>query len=90
MHATALAADPPVLFWNPATVALLQRVARLRRQGLEAWCTIDAGPHVKVLCVPRQAAELASELAGVPGVLRVIECAPGPGALLLETPTSGG
>jgi diphosphomevalonate decarboxylase len=83
MHATALAAKPPVLFWNGLTVELLRRVAQLRSQGFVAWCTIDAGPHVKVLCLQEQSAELADLLARCPGVVRVIECSPGPGARVL-------
>ena len=51
MHAALLASDPPVLYWLPATVALVRECAELRRQGLGAWETIDAGPQVKVLCL---------------------------------------
>jgi diphosphomevalonate decarboxylase len=83
MHATALGADPPVLFWNATTVALLRRVAALRREGLRAWCTIDAGPHVKVLCEPGGALALSEALGKVEGVIRIVECLPGPDAALL-------
>jgi diphosphomevalonate decarboxylase len=84
MHASALAADPPVLFWNPATVDLIGRVQALRREGFEAWFTIDAGPHVKVLCSPEQAREITARLGRCPGVVRIIECRPGPDAVLLS------
>jgi diphosphomevalonate decarboxylase len=50
MHACALAADPHILYWNPATVAAMATVKDLRAGGTSAFFTIDAGPHVKVLC----------------------------------------
>jgi diphosphomevalonate decarboxylase len=84
MHASALAADPPILYWNPVTLAAMARVWALRAEGTPAFFTIDAGPHVKVLCGARDAEAIAAALAEVPGVLRALIAAPGPGARLLE------
>ena len=51
MHASALAAEPAILYWNPATLAAMARGARrCARAASPAFFTIDAGPHVKVLC----------------------------------------
>ncbi|TVQ92492.1 MAG: diphosphomevalonate decarboxylase [Deltaproteobacteria bacterium] len=50
MHATMHTAEPPILYWQPATVAVLHTVAALRQRGVGAWCTMDAGPNVKILC----------------------------------------
>lgn len=83
MHAVSLAARPPLLYWNPVTVAVMQRVAQLREDGLEAYFTIDAGPQVKVICPTAERTELASALAAVPGV-RVLVSEPGPAAELIE------
>ncbi|RYE94576.1 MAG: diphosphomevalonate decarboxylase, partial [Myxococcales bacterium] len=83
MHASALAAAPGVLYWIGATVEVIAAVRELRAGGTGAWCTIDAGPHVKVLCAPGDAAAVAARLAAVPGVLRVIEARPGQGARLV-------
>lgn len=49
MHATMLAARPPILYWHPNTVATLNRVWACRQQGLEVYATMDAGPNVKLL-----------------------------------------
>ena len=84
MHASALAADPPILYWNPATVAAMARVRALRAAGTPAFFTIDAGPHVKVLCAARDAEAIAAALGEVPGVLRTLSAAPGSGARLVE------
>lgn len=79
-HASALAASPPLLYMRPATLAALERVRALRdADGIAAWATMDAGPHVKVLCEARDAARVEAALAAVPGVLRTLVATPGPG-----------
>jgi diphosphomevalonate decarboxylase len=80
MHASAMAARPAVIYWQPATLALLAKVRELRRAGAPAWATMDAGPHVKVLTDEAHAAELTVELAAVPGCSRVLRSEAGPGA----------
>jgi diphosphomevalonate decarboxylase len=82
MHATAFAAEPPIIYWNAATVAAIHAVRGLRARGTAAYFTIDAGPHVKVLCAAADAAVVDAALAGVPGVLRTLTASPGPGARL--------
>jgi diphosphomevalonate decarboxylase len=84
MHASMLGADPPLLYWNPATIAAMQAVVEARRTGLRAYFTVDAGPHVKVLCATADAAAVQALLGSVPGVLHTIVAAPGPGAMVLE------
>jgi diphosphomevalonate decarboxylase len=78
MHACAIAAN--VVYWNGVTLEALAAVRMLRDRGTAAYATIDAGPHVKVLARPDDAAFVATWMRAVPGVLRVIECAPGEGA----------
>lgn len=80
MHACMMATDPALLYWNPTTLAVVQAVWRAREEGLLGFVTIDAGPHVKVLCEPATASALQERLRAVPGVLGVIAAAPGPDA----------
>jgi diphosphomevalonate decarboxylase len=56
----------------------------LRRRRVEAYFTIDAGPHVKVLCASADAPAIESALRAVPGVMSTLVAAPGPGARLVE------
>jgi diphosphomevalonate decarboxylase len=72
MHASAMAAAPPVLYWNAGTVEIIGAVRRLRDDGLEAYFTIDAGPNVKVICRAPDAPRAEAALARVPGVLRIL------------------
>jgi diphosphomevalonate decarboxylase len=75
MHATMHSATPPLLYFQPATVALLHAVFELRRSGVSAWATMDAGPQVKVLCAPADADVVRSALA--PLALRIDVHGPG-------------
>jgi len=83
MHADALAADPPLLYWQPATIACLQALRALRSSGVQAWPTIDAGPHVVAICAPADADAVEGRLRSVPGVTELLRCAPAGGATLL-------
>ncbi len=49
MHATMIASWPPLLYWQPESVAAMQRVWALREQGTEIYLTMDAGPNLKLL-----------------------------------------
>jgi diphosphomevalonate decarboxylase len=80
MHADALAADPPLLYWQPATVACLLALRTSPRLG---WATIDAGPHVVALCAPENAARIESLFRGIAGVEEILVCAPAGGARVL-------
>lgn len=80
MHACAMAAEPHILYWNPATLAAIATVKKLRSDGIPAYFTIDAGPHVKVLCAASDAQRVQAALAATPAVMRVLLLAPGPGA----------
>jgi diphosphomevalonate decarboxylase len=80
MHGSMLAADPALVYFRPATLAVMERVRELRRAGTSAFYTMDAGPHVKVLTLAADAERVARELEGVPGVLSTIRCEPGPDA----------
>jgi diphosphomevalonate decarboxylase len=83
MHADALAADPPLLYWQPPTVACLHALGELRAGGIGAWATIDAGPHVVAICASRDADRVGTRLRAIPGVVDVLLCAPAGGARLL-------
>ncbi len=79
MHGLAMSSDPPLIYFKSATLSAIERVWQLRREGLKGWVTIDAGPHVKVLCEADSCHEFVKELGKVPGVHKVLLARPGPG-----------
>ena len=49
MHATMIATWPPIVYWQPASLAAMQTVWQLRQAGVEVYFTMDAGPNLKLL-----------------------------------------
>jgi diphosphomevalonate decarboxylase len=85
MHASALAARPAVLYFTGATIEGYRAVVAMRKAGVPAWFTCDAGPHVKALTDGKHAEDVARRLAEVPGVLETRVCRPGKAAEVLES-----
>lgn len=84
MHAVMQTQSPHLLYWSPATVAVLHAVFGWRGEGIAAYATIDAGPNVHVICRGEDVADVEKRLSGIAGVERTITCAPAPGARLLQ------
>ncbi|MFK7914374.1 MAG: diphosphomevalonate decarboxylase [Pseudomonadales bacterium] len=69
MHALMLATTPPLIYWQPATLACIAEVQRLQSVNVPVFFTIDAGPQVKAVCLPEAAEQVAAALGVVAGVL---------------------
>ncbi len=72
MHAVMITQKPPLLYWQPATIAIMHAVQAWRKQGLAASYTIDAGPNVHVICLAENAAQVQAKLLEIPGVQNVL------------------
>jgi diphosphomevalonate decarboxylase len=79
MHATMLGAEPPVLYWQSGTLEVMHHIQNLRSSGILAYFTIDAGPNVKVLCLPEDEEKVYKSLSALPSVQDIYVCHPGPG-----------
>jgi diphosphomevalonate decarboxylase len=76
MHATSLAADPPLSYVHASTLGLIEHLREQRRKGMPVWFTLDAGPNPVLLT--DAAHEVAAEaLARACGALDVVRCVPG-------------
>ena len=82
MHATMLAARPPILYWLPATLAVMQACCELRNTGTGAWETIDAGPQVKILCEERDVKKVIRKVKESTLEVETLTCFPGQGISL--------
>lgn len=87
MHSAAISADPGIIFWNGLTIDLMHAVRSAREDGLAAFFTVDAGPHVKVFCAPQSEREVESMLRAVAGVERILITRPGPGVTVRVDPS---
>jgi diphosphomevalonate decarboxylase len=80
MHAAMMAAAPPIVFLKGTTLDVFHLTRQLRKEGLGAYFTCDAGPQPKILCQARDAAAIEAQLRSFPGIVDVIHCVPAGGA----------
>jgi diphosphomevalonate decarboxylase len=83
MHAVMMTSQPPLLYWQPATLAVLHAVQEWRAGGLQVFYTIDAGPNVHVLCPAEVSPEVTGRLRQIEGVKEVLSAHPGGPACLV-------
>jgi diphosphomevalonate decarboxylase len=84
MHAVMMTSKPPLFYWQPTTLSIMQAVQAWRRDGIPVCYTTDAGPNVHVICPSAFASQVYSLLGAIPGVVRVLSAQPGAGTRLLE------
>lgn len=68
MHASSQAAHPPILYWQPKTIEVMQMVWQMRKEGIRAFFTIDAGPNVVVFVEPQDRARCFERVRSVEGL----------------------
>lgn len=85
MHSVMMTGNPSLMYWEPATLAVMQQVRRWRdSEGLDVCFTIDAGPNVHCICTAAAASMIEPRLRQMSGVLQVYRAAPA-GPAHLET-----
>ncbi len=77
MHAVMMTQEPPLFYWEPASLNLIKKVAAWRADGLPCFTTLDAGPNVHVLCPETAADAVESRLRTLPGITDLIRSGPG-------------
>ena len=83
MHGLMMSSVPSLAYWNAATVTCMHTIRQLRKDGVDVFFTIDAGPQIKAICLPDSADDVAQALNNAPGVLRTIRCGMGDGAQVI-------
>jgi diphosphomevalonate decarboxylase len=84
MHAVMMTSTPRLIYWQPATLAIIQWVQARRQEGIQVCYTVDAGPNVHVLCTKEYAMQVEIPLRGISGVKDVLTSSPGGPAKLLD------
>ena len=83
MHAVMMTGVPSLLYWRPATLAVMQAVRAWRTDGLAVAFTIDAGPNVHCICPADSAPQVENLVRSIPGVERVLVSGVGGGCYLV-------
>jgi diphosphomevalonate decarboxylase len=68
LHAVMMTSTPPLFYWQPATLAVMQTVRAARAKGMQVCYTIDAGSNVHVLCPGAAAEETMKLVRNIPGI----------------------
>jgi diphosphomevalonate decarboxylase len=84
MHAVMMTGKPPLYYWNPTTMAIIQAIQQWRAEGLQVYFTIDAGPNVPLICDGAQAETVEAAARKIPGVRDVLSSEPGGPARLID------
>jgi diphosphomevalonate decarboxylase len=82
LHLVAMSSRPPIFYWSPGTLETVAAIRRLRRGGVRACVTIDAGPNVHVLCPAEDEERVIGALEALPGVRYLIRDGVGAGPRL--------
>jgi diphosphomevalonate decarboxylase len=84
LHGLIMSGDPPILYWNPVTLALINAIRDLQKSAVAVFFSIDAGPQLKAICEPAHSETVRAALLSTPGVAQVLQSDLGPGAHFAE------
>lgn len=83
LHVIAMTGRPPMLYWQPDTLALLHQVYAWRAEGIPVYFTLDAGANVHLICEGHVAARIEPALRSLEYVKSVLHNRPaGPAQLV--------
>jgi len=71
MHSVMRTSCPPLFYWLPESLTVMQAVRVARAAGLHACYTIDAGPNVHIICEALVSGDVVKLVENLPGVREV-------------------
>ncbi len=83
MHSVMMTSNPPLMYWQSATVEIFHQVREWRASGLPVGYTVDAGANVHVICLGEYKVEVEKRLREIPGVSNVLVAGVGGGAKIV-------
>lgn len=84
MHSINLTATPSFTYFEPTTIQLINLVHDLRKQGIECYYTIDAGPNVKILTLKENIKVIANTVQNRLDNVKIVDASFGPGLTYLD------
>ncbi|MBM3129568.1 MAG: diphosphomevalonate decarboxylase [Chloroflexi bacterium] len=84
LHLIAMTSAPPIFYWSPEMVRVIEAARAWRADGLGVYFTLDAGPNVHLICESKDADQVAARAREISDVRQVIVNAPGGAARLGE------
>ncbi len=84
MHAVMMTSRPPLFYWLPATLTVMEQVRRWRAEGWQVCYTLDAGPNVHCICVRNDVERVSAGLQALSGVKEIRTARPGGPTVILS------
>lgn len=84
MHGVMMTQEPPLFYWEPASLKIMKNIMQWRREGIPCFFTLDAGPNVHVLCPEEVEKELKERLGKLSEVENLLSSGPGDAAHLAD------
>jgi diphosphomevalonate decarboxylase len=86
LHLIAMSSRPPIFYWRPGTLIVLEMARALRDTGIDVCATMDAGANVHLICTPEAEPTVVDSMNSLPEVQRVIRDGVGEGPHLAHEP----
>lgn len=86
LHLIAMSSRPPIFYWRPGTLIVLEVVRAMRESGVEVCATMDAGANVHLICTPEAETAVVEALEVLPEVEGVIRDGVGSGPREIDEP----
>src|SRR5262249_29664489 len=83
MHSVMMTSNPPLFYWKPASLRIMELVREMRADGLSVCYTLDAGPNVHCISVRNEADTVRDALKDLSGVMDIRLASVGGSAQLL-------
>lgn len=86
MHGVMMTSRPPLFYWEPLSLAIMEGVRRWRQdENLMVCYTLDAGPNVHCICGEGDAVAVTTRLRELCGEIEILRSGVGSGAYVLPS-----
>jgi diphosphomevalonate decarboxylase len=83
-HSILLTSNPPYITWYPGTIQIMHEVQAMRREGIEAYFTINTGFNVHVITLPEYEEKVTERLEKLSLVKKILHARVGEGPKEIE------
>lgn len=83
LHAIMLTSKPSLIYWTPKTLEIMRFTHMMRKEKLEVYFTIDAGPHIYLICPNKDKEKVIDKLKSIKEI-EIIVNEPANGAKLIQ------
>ena len=86
MHAVMMTSQPPLFYWAPLSLTVMESIREWRENGLRVCYTLDAGPNVHCICIGEDADQVRSLLMTLSNTIEIRQSGPGGPAMVITDP----